>query len=349
MEKPYGIISDTHNHAWSQFSEVMPDGVNSRLRIILDETYRAAETVAIAGGDTLFHGGDMFHVRGSIAPSVLNPTIECYKRIHQEFGIDVVAIPGNHDLEGRDASFNSNAANSLRDSGVRVVNTPTTIGGVVLVPWVQDIGKLKESLERWSSKVGDNVDIIIHAPVDGVIMGIPDHGLDPKWLGDLSFRNVFCGHYHNHKDFGNGVYSIGALTHQTWGDVSSVAGFIIVDGGDVIHHASCAPSFVDLDLTDKKTKLAAFKIEGNYIRVKTTSGDEKKLKQVRDMLTDKGAAGVVIHAIHDKSPTLRTTATVSAGASVQQSVCEYVKEKGYENQKALILECSDILNEVGVY
>ncbi len=42
---PYAVISDTHNHNWSAFSETTPENVNSRLQIILNETMRAAEEV----------------------------------------------------------------------------------------------------------------------------------------------------------------------------------------------------------------------------------------------------------------------------------------------------------------
>lgn len=344
MQKPYGIISDTHNHAWSQFAVINNDGVNSRLQITLDETLRAAALVSEAGGDTLYHAGDMFHVRGSIAPSVLNPTLDAYRAIQRDLGVRVVAIPGNHDLEGKESNLISNASTALCDVGVIIVPEIAEHGGVVMAPWMSSIEDLKAALPDYASS---DKDLIIHAPVDGVIMGIPDHGLSPTWLSDLGFRNVFCGHYHNYKDFGGGVYSVGALTHQTWGDVNSQAGFILVEDGKVTHHESTAPSFVDLDLTNKSSGQLG-KVDGNYVRVKTTSGDEKKLKKVREMLLDRGAAGVVIHAIRGDSTTLRTTATVKSGASVQQSINEFVKQKGYKNQKALLAECADVLGEVEV-
>src|SRR3569833_2574261 len=106
--KPYGVMSDTHNHGWSAFATVLPSGVNSRLQIILDETWRCAQEIKKAGGDTLYHGGDLFHVRGSIAPSVLNPTTDCYRAIIED-GIQVVIDAGNHDLEGKEAARVSSA------------------------------------------------------------------------------------------------------------------------------------------------------------------------------------------------------------------------------------------------
>src|SRR3569833_3315235 len=121
--KPYGVMSDTHNHGWSAFATVLPSGVNSRLQIILDETWRCAQEIKKAGGDTLYHGGDLFHVRGSIAPSVLNPTTDCYRAIIED-GIQVVIDAGNHDLEGKEAARVSSAITALEGVGCKVVNKP---------------------------------------------------------------------------------------------------------------------------------------------------------------------------------------------------------------------------------
>jgi len=108
-----GLISDTHNHNWSVFSSTLPTGVNSRLQHILDETWRAAVTVKERGGDTIIHTGDIFHVRGSVAPSVLNPTVELYGRIYNDLGLNIYLLAGNHDLEGNNSSTLGNAGCGL--------------------------------------------------------------------------------------------------------------------------------------------------------------------------------------------------------------------------------------------
>ena len=66
MRKPYGLVADVHCHAWSAFSRIEEDGVNSRLRIILDELLRVGEEVLELGGNKLVIAGDLFHVRGSV-------------------------------------------------------------------------------------------------------------------------------------------------------------------------------------------------------------------------------------------------------------------------------------------
>ena len=59
----YVQLSDLHFHNWSAFAKTNDDGVNSRLRIILNETIRAAhklKELRKAKGGTMVLGGDLF-------------------------------------------------------------------------------------------------------------------------------------------------------------------------------------------------------------------------------------------------------------------------------------------------
>lgn len=147
---PYAVISDTHNHNWSAFSETTPENVNSRLQIILNETMRAAEEVKAMGGTHLYHTGDLFHVRGSISPSVLNPTIATYKVIQQLLGIKVRILAGNHDLEFREANRNGSAVTALEGIGCEIINETSLFldEHVAMIPWFQDVNELKVKLKE---------------------------------------------------------------------------------------------------------------------------------------------------------------------------------------------------------
>ena len=350
----YGLISDTHNHSWSAFSSVTTEGVNSRLQQILDETWRAAVETRERGFEWLFHAGDLFHVRGSVAPSVLNPTIWLYRRIIDELGLKVGVIPGNHDLEGNESSQLSNASQALAEAGVKVITAPAIIdsnaGGnktrVALIPWAPSIAALREQAAHLVEELAGThceFDLIIHAPVDGVIAGIPDHGLTAEILGALGFRRVFAGHYHNHKDMGHGVYSIGALTHQTWGDVGSKAGFLLVDE-EVTYRASRAPKFIDLDPETDPDDVPLI-VDGNYVRARVKVERESQINEVRDWLMECGAAGVVIHPIREPKA-IERSASVKAGASIEVSIAEFIKAKGFREQERLSKHCAAILAEV---
>lgn len=356
----YALLSDLHFHKWSAFSHLTPEGLNSRLKTTIDEVHRANKELHERGGNLMVLGGDIFHVRGKISPEVLNPVLECFRQV-VESGTRVVGISGNHDLESNDSNDLSSSATALRTVGVEIFNEPTTIEvksdwSVVLIPYVDNLNKLKETIQERRDLASSGAwmsDLVIHAPVDGVIDGLPDHGLTSEYLAEVwndhtpSKGRVFAGHYHNHKDFGNGVYSIGATTHQTWSDVDSNAGFLIVEPSSVTYQASHAPSFVDLDPETEKDEVPLY-VDGNFVRVTLEIEKESQVAEMRDFLNDCGAAGVLINHIKKKSTISRSGATVKSGASIESSVGEFIKLKKYENQSDLTNLCGQILSEVEV-
>lgn len=353
---PYGAISDSHNHNWSAFSMVLPTGVNSRLQTILDETYRAAQEIKALGGKVLVHGGDLFHVRGVIAPSVLNPTKDLYKKLIDE-GFTILILAGNHDLEGKDSSRIGSAVTALEDIGCTIINEPTIIDlgpnhRLCMVPWINKIADLKDQIERIGKLAhstcagGTDHDLIIHAPVDGVIVGLPDHGLDAAWLGAQGFTKVFSGHYHNHKDLGNEVFSIGALTHHTWGDIGSKAGFVTVDeAGKVKFHSQHAPSFIEIDSSVSPADIPLL-VPGNFVRCKINSASHTDQAAVRQMLEDEGAVGVVVLPTVVAAAPTRAGSAITAGVSVEQSLAAYIDAGTYDDKPALNALCADILSTV---
>lgn len=348
MTLPFGIISDTHNHAWSTFGNTLPNGVNDRLQFILDETIRAAETVKAQGGKVLVHTGDVFHVRGSVAPSVLNPTVDAYRHITKELGVETYLIAGNHDLEGNNSSKLGNAGEALAGAGVHVVSEPFIHHGhkFVLIPYYSSNDRLreviKEQINLIPSEIVGEYSLFIHAPLNGVIIGIPDHGFSSHELAAFGFKSVFCGHYHNHKSFGN-VYSVGALTHQTFGDIGSKAGFLIVDGGKVTHYTSNAPRFVDYDTSWDEIEEVEY-VTGNYVRARLENASNEDVVGVRNYLTGRGARAVQIIHIPKTEVTREVESTVEAGASIRVSLNDWCGKNGYDD--AVSKEAQSILDEV---
>lgn len=344
---PYGIISDTHNHNWSAFATESDKGLNSRLMTTLAETMRCAAEVKKLGGNTMYHCGDLFHVRGSIAPSVLNPTLDCYKAIIDS-GVHIIINAGNHDLEGKSADRISSAITALEGVGCTVINTPVYgMDDVVIIPWVQDIKELKAAIEYIAPTDRASCDLLLHAPIDGVIPGIPDHGLTAGWLQGLGYRRVFSGHYHNHKDLGGGVYSIGALTHLTWGDVGTKAGYLIVSDAGVDWRSTHAPQFVDIsDIEDDDEIRMA--VDGNFVRISLNSPKPGEVDGIRELLTSYGAKGVqVLATANPAAATARSGASVvSKGQTLDASISSYVSTQSFKNPTKVAVLCSEILAQV---
>lgn len=334
----FGIISDTHCHSWSAFGAVDEHGVNTRLRIILDQMKLAAQAVKAAGGSRLIHAGDLFHERNSLEPATLNPTLETIAEI-VDMGIQFDIIPGNHDLGTRHTTWNSNASSALHHVGANVIVEPTLLNGVLFVPWTDSVKKLRNLLIDWSKRVRPQTcDVVLHAPLNSVLPGIPDTGLDPSQLAQLGFKRVFCGHYHHHKCHLDSVYSIGSLTHQTWGDVDHVSGFLLVDDTSVQHVPDTAPKFVDFD--PKNTANVA----GNYVRFRVEVKNAAEAEQVREAILKLGAAGVVVQPII-KASQQRIQSTVQAGASLQQSIADWIQTNKPDDADRLTRLCESILEE----
>jgi DNA repair exonuclease SbcCD nuclease subunit len=355
--KPYLIVSDIHFHDFSAFSEILPSGVNSRLQTSLNEIKRAADTLKKVGGNTIYFTGDIFHVRGSISPKVLNPVRDFFENVLSKKGFTVRMIPGNHDLADKESNTLGSMIQALEGFGVEINNNKNgnyySDDRVLMIPWHSTVEGLKETMQAsmlalsasgaMASTSLSEVDLMIHAPIDDVIYGLPEHGLTADYLGSLGFKRVFAGHYHNHKDFGNGVYSVGALTHISFSDVGSKAGFLIVSDKGVSYSSTHAPKFVDID-EDNFSDLPLL-VDGNFVRCKIKISKESEVEKLRAHIMANGAAGVVISQIKDTTTVRPTEGTGAIGGSLtlEQSVAAHVKEKGYSQDVAKL--CMEILSE----
>lgn len=353
--RPYGLMADLHLFNWNAFSGTDDKGRNTRLAGLLQEIGRCAAEVKSAGGDTIYIAGDTFHVRGSIAPSVLNPTLDVFKAIIAS-GVKVIIIPGNHDLEGKHATRLGSAITALEGVGCEVIEEPMSFGdyaetrSVLAIPWIDKIEDLKSMIGEWIDALDgvEDTDLILHAPIDGVLAGIPCHGLDPEWLGGLGFRSVYAGHYHNHKEFDHNVFSIGALAHHSWSDIGSKAGFLIVGDSGPRWMKSHLPEFIDITGDVDPDDLPLL-VEGNFVRAKIESSKMSDVESLRAELNGLGAKGVVIQNVK-KAVVAREgaiAASVSAGASLETSVATYIKAQSFPDAALIAAECMNILAEAG--
>lgn len=331
---PYLLMSDLHCHAWSAFSTKLPDGMNSRLKITLDEIERAAEELWAAGGDTVYIAGDFLHTRGSMDPEVFNPLHKVIGSI--ALGATIRGIPGNHDLKDRDTTELGNAVQTL-DAIENVEIVTQRVGrlfadhNVLMIPWHGSKDALratiKEILDTWAGTIDPSqVDLIIHVGIDGVLAGVPDHGLSPEEVAGWGFKRVFAGDYHNHKVMEDGkVISIGATTHQQWGDIDTKAGFLLVYEDRVEWRASHAPSFVEITADDSEDDIPLV-VDGNYVRIrgmKLTVQDEKTM---RDELLRMGARGVVFQTQRE-TVSARGSSAVAKATTLDQSVDSFIDQK----------------------
>jgi len=337
VKYPYAVLSDQHAHSWSQFSKVNEKGVNSRLQIVLDEMLRAAKELLEAGGDTMVFAGDLFHVRGSIDPEVFNAVHDTIQII-LAMDVKIVAVPGNHDLKGKETTELGNAIQTLGAmKGFEVVTEigPMNTRGrdIVFIPWQSTVEGVREAVKKLASNFDARdraaMDLVIHAGINGVLTGMPDHGLDPAEIKAWGYRNVFAGHYHAHKILLPGVVSIGATAHQTWGDVGTKAGFLLANAdGSINWRASHAPSFVDID-GDTDPDDIPFIVDGNYVRVRGFKMSNADIANFKEGLEDFGAKGVIFQVTKEEVSArgpVKTATPLSLEASVAKYIAEAIKE-----------------------
>lgn len=350
--KPFVIISDLHCHEWSAFATPTPLGFNSRLRNILDEILHAGRILKDNGGDLMIVAGDVFHVRGSVSPTVLNAVTDLFKML---IGMDIriYIIAGNHDIEGKHSTRLGSAVTALEAVGCYTVSEAPRIlklddmsdQSIALVPWYESIDVLKQEIDKLTKSRVDH--LVLHAPIDGVIKGIPDAGLDPKWLAKLGFYSVFAGHYHNHKDFPGNVYSVGAIAHHTWSDVGSQAGFVLVqprysEPPVVSFYASHAPRFVELDpsMSEEEMRLEA---DGNYVKARLQTSNLAELTAIRELLFDAGAKGVTLIPEPAVKTVSRAASSIAKGMTLDESLEQYIYAGSFTDPKTLASFCGDFL------
>lgn len=346
MSKPYGLCADLHCNNWTAFATIDAKGRNSRLMETLAELDRCADEVLKAGGEDLIIAGDLFHVRGVVTPSVFNLVRDCLARIRQR-GVLISGIPGNHDLAGKDSDALCSAVQMLNQSGaVNFVHKVRFEDGLVLVPWQRDLPTLRAELDQIDFR--DELDLIIHRGIDGTLSHMPTTGFTAEFLADYGFRRVWAGDYHHMKEFGRGVFSIGALTHQTWSDVGTKAGFWIVHDDRQQWFASRAPQFLDLvDLADPDSvdlDELALDVDGNYVRAKIGEADASAVAEWRRQLLAIGAKGVLIQALPASVGEKREGVSAKSLLTLDKSVMDYVTEKKHNVRVGEI--CAEILTEI---
>jgi len=332
----FGVVSDIHAHTWSLFGGTGSDGVNTRLRIQLDELERAAVEVKNAGGSLLVIPGDIYHTRGSVDPEVHNPLEDTFQSI-LNIGVDIIAIPGNHDLKSKDTQALSSQVETLGKlfgsaTSFQVINEVSVqrIKGLVLgfVPWRSSPADVMRALSLLAKEPdASEMYVFMHVGLADVIPAA--EGLKSADIEAFGFKKVFSGHYHHHKNFNDKVYSVGATTHHNWGDVGTKAGFLLVDGDKVKFRETLAPKFVDISgMTDEdEIRLTS---HGNYVRIRGTAMTEKEIEDLRTALVGFGAKGTSIE-IPKLAPVAHARAAASAGKamSLNESLDNYVDKKTF--------------------
>lgn len=367
---PYMVISDVHFHAFSFGSYINAEGINSRLQQTIDEFERAAEVLRKQGGKDIIITGDLFHERGSIKPKVFNPVHAMFVRLSEK-GHQVWAIPGNHDLETEVADVDGNCFSSFESIPgwkifYRAEIWPMEDNKIAaFLPWNE------AGIDHYLDVIGlgqkngstKNIETIFcHVGLSNVVTGVKSTTDADQFLKVKGLKYAFAGHFHNFKrfDLNDGfqqstVFSVGASGHQSFKDVGSQAGFLIVNKEGVTHHKSQAPAFVDYTDDDflHPEIFDPHKFIGNFVRINMKDGVRtEEVVAIKTTLQAIGALKVIstavidngLDAVIDGSDAFKTIIG-DKNESVKTQLASYINMK-YE--KALAEKMTHVIDKEGI-
>lgn len=342
---PYLLFSDVHFHNWSAFSNVGEDKINSRLKYTIEELDRAYTALREAGGTLAVCAGDLFHVRGKLAPSVINP-VRSFFREQDLLDMETVILSGNHDLESEDADELTSSVSIISSDSTVAINDACQVSDkptIYMIPWRSNLDALREEIKVLNEeiKTEDMCDLIIHAPMNEVLINIPNIGLNANEFDGMNFNRVFAGHYHNHKQLSDKVYSCGALGHQTWNDPGTKAGWSLVYADKVEFIASKMPQFMRVPINTPDDNMSECK--GHFICADIEDPTPEGIIVLRERVLSFGAAGVTIRTLVGKKGSTREGGeTVSAVDSLSESITKFATDK---HSKKVAVVCARILKE----
>lgn len=180
--------------------------------------------------DTIIQFGDWFDVRKAITHVTMEFSREMVE-LYREAGINIIIIPGNHDLHYKNQIHPNSVTELLsRYDNITIYDKPTTVDidgtQIDLIPWMceentADILKhIKESSAEYC---------IGHWELNGFYFykGMKSHGLEPDFL--KKYKQVYSGHFHTISEAGNVKY-IGTPYSITSGDEDDPRGVWTFDG-----------------------------------------------------------------------------------------------------------------------
>jgi DNA repair exonuclease SbcCD nuclease subunit len=279
------IFADVHSHAFRPYSEILPNGRNSRLQDtldILEQIYYICRNQEVDG---VLCGGDLFHARSVLNVATFNDVYEAIAKIKTAVKFFVLLV-GNHDQSNKLGTIHST---KTFGAVVDVIDQPKWYIGeaeeetvnIFAVPFMdskeQIVEAINTGLNTYSGDRENSATLLLgHFGVSGAEPGanfVLKSG-DLPTLPDLKpqfFDQVFLGHYHMPQEPLPNVRFVGAPMQHNWGDAKQVRGIWLYDTTPGAGYATpymqslVAPNFVRAQATDLENNSQNFK--GHFVRV----------------------------------------------------------------------------------
>jgi DNA repair exonuclease SbcCD nuclease subunit len=320
----YLVSSDWHYHSFKAHSYITEDGANSRFFQLCEAWHEMMDVAQVKKCETIFIAGDLFQIRGSIKPSVFNVVFYLLQSA-KSLGIDIVIIPGNHDMEDFKGGPTAVELFNTMDH-VHVFNHASCDGyftdlKIAGIPYQNTTAAWEEAATMLLSEEPDVW--ICHQGIDDFkpSAGLPDTSLTVERIQDILGPDTpaFFGHYHKPDQIKN-IVQTGAPVQHNWGDVGQKRGVWFMDSEK---SKRMHPEFIELTshpkfvLIDDLTEEIVIN-KGDFVKLRSTdiAAAEAAAKTFR-----KTAGDVVIEFKKKYSPTHRKTVKVD---TVNNMLAEYI-------------------------
>lgn len=204
----FAIITDTHAGARSDCPLLHAKMKKFYMRLFDDMRSR--------GVDRILHLGDFFYSRKSLTIETIAFTNWFMKELECH-GVDMCILVGNHDTPSN-SDLELNAINQVigRCENVIIIDTPVSVEGVDIIPWICRSNKeyVEQFMENSSNKYCVGHFDIIGAKFSKRGM-VSKHGLDVDFF--KHYKMVLSGHYHTKSKIGNVEY-LGSPFQFDWND-----------------------------------------------------------------------------------------------------------------------------------
>ena len=283
MSLRFLVTGDTQCGNFSQFNYVRKDGMGSRLYNTLVFNFLLKQCEKLRINKALING-DVFEDCGVIETEVYDAVYCGIERLHSH-GIDTAINIGNHDIS---RVFDNGVLHALRPfrKVAQVIEKPRLVWGCLwVVPWMQNIEKLKKAI---LDGVGKAECLVLHCGVQGARTGpnsiLVKNALQLDDVKPKSFRLVLLSDYHTQQYLRKNVFYLGSPLQHSFGEVHRPAIWSIKlneSGFSAEPIYTNLPRFRRVDYSNAQQMFE--KHEGDYFRVHVPIGKrvhEEELEQL---------------------------------------------------------------------
>lgn len=245
MGRDYLVFSDLHMHEQAGYPE--RDGVNIMVWI----AKRAMADIGLYaekhGVGTVFHGGDLLHLKTRPPVRLLWHVQEVFREWHRRGVDNIYLLRGTHD--GYENDFNGLLYAPM--PGVVAVIQPMLVAAahsklhhdVHLVPY-GTLEEVRAAVIRTDPAECLKCVLIVHYGLSGARIADYEVSTIPTLpIGDLrAYTFVLAGHYHQMQQVAKNMWQIGSPYRVTFAEAKEPKGFW--------HVSSQGPQFVELNVPD---------------------------------------------------------------------------------------------------